>query len=36
MKMENVLVNAAVNTNIKYGLMNIALRRTNALSENVT
>jgi len=32
-KMENVPVNAANNTDLKYGLGSFALRKTNAVSE---
>jgi hypothetical protein len=35
-KMENVLVNAADSAHLKCGLMSIALRKANALSQNVT
>jgi len=35
-KLENVPVNAANNTHLKYGLVSIALRKTNALSQNVS
>ena len=33
--MESVLVNAADNTNLQYGLISISLRKINALSQNV-
>lgn len=35
-KMENVPVNAANNTHLQYGLVSIALRKPNALSQNFT
>jgi len=34
--MENVPVNAANNTHLQYGLVSIALRKPNALSQNFT
>jgi len=35
MKMESVLVNAAHNIHLKHGLMGIALRKPNDLSQNI-